>query len=141
LLKYADIGRFVDKLKDDKNLTQVDRHIELIYNTELSVIEKALASEITFLFYINLARNKFLDYTDEGRYFLGEERDTGKDTTDFHILKPSDFLRIILKSDKELKNTFLEWMADIRDYRQRSAEQMEEFEKTIRKWNNRQRVS
>ena len=141
LLKYADIGKFVDMLKNDKNLTQVDRHIELIYNTELSVIEKALASEITFLFYINLARNKFLDYTDEGRYFLGEERDTGKDTTDFHILKPSDFLRIILKSDKELKNIFLEWMADIRDYRQRSAEQMEEFEKTIRRWNNRQRVS
>ena len=63
------------------------------------------------------------------------------DATDFHILKPSDFLRTILRSDNELKNLFLEWTADIRDYRQRSAEQMEEFEKTIRKWNNRQRVS
>jgi len=127
-------------------LNHVDRHLGLIHNSELSIIEKALASEITFSLYINLARNKFLNYTDEGRYFLGDERDTGYkdstdlDATDFHILRPSDFLRTILRSDNELKNLFLEWMVNIRDYRQRSAEQMEEFEKTIRKGKNRQRV-
>jgi hypothetical protein len=67
LLKYADLDMFIHELKDNnKNPT----HLELAYNPELSIIEKALASEITFLFYINLARNRFLDYTDEVDIFL-----------------------------------------------------------------------
>ena len=115
----------------------------------MSIIEKALASEITFLFYVNLARNKFLGYTDEGRHFLGDERDTDyKDTkfldytdephiTGYHILRPFEFLRIILKSDNELKNTFLSWMVDIRNYRRRSAEYMEQFEMTVKEWKRR----
>ena len=115
LLKYADLDKFIHELKDNnKNLT----HLELVYNSELSIIEKALASEITFLFYINLARNRFLDYTDEGRHFLGDKRDTGyKDTNEIHTVRPIDFLRTILKSDIELKNMFQRWMADIIHYR------------------------
>jgi DNA-binding MarR family transcriptional regulator len=137
LLKYADLNKFIQKLKSNKTSVRFDQQLESIYNSELPIMEKALASEITSLFYINLARNRFLDYTDEGRHFLGDERDTGyKDTSEYHILKPIDFLRIILKSDKELKNTFLSWMADIRDYRRRSTEYMEQFEMTVRKWKN-----
>lgn len=91
-----------------------------------------------------------MDYTDEGRHFLGNERDTDyKDyqdtdynhqgqleTTEIHIQRPIDFLRNILRSDKELKNTFQGWMTDIIVYRRRSAEYMEQFEKTIKKWKN-----
>ena len=123
LLKYADLGKFVEKLKDNKKSILVDQHLELVYDSELLIIEKALASEVTFLFYINLARNKFLDYTEGGRHFLGEERDIDyRDTVDdenneIYVQRPIDFLTIILKSDIELKNTFLKWMADIRDYR------------------------
>jgi hypothetical protein len=81
-----------------------------------------------------LARDRFLDYTDEGRNFLGDERDTDyKDTAEYHILKPVDFLKMILKSDKELKNIFLNWIADIKNYHQKSGAQIEEFERTIEK--------
>jgi hypothetical protein len=108
------------------------------YGAELSIIEKALANEITFLFYINLARNRFLDYTDEGRHFLGDERDIDyKDTSKYHILKPVDYLKMILKADRELKNVFLNWIADFKVYRLRSGEQIEEFEKTIEKLKSR----
>jgi DNA-binding MarR family transcriptional regulator len=142
LLKYADLGKFVGELKDNKDLMQVDQHMKIIYNSDLTIVEKAFASEITFLFYINLARNKFLDYTEEGRNFLWDERDSGyKNIADYHILKPSDFLKEILKSDRELKNMFLQWIDDIRDYRHKSEKQIEEFEKTIRGLKNRKRVS
>jgi hypothetical protein len=138
LLKYADLGKFVEKLRDNLNTTKVNVHLKSVYNSELAIIEKALANEITVLFYINLARDRFLDYTDEGRYFLGDERDVEyQDTGETHILRPSDFLKNILKSDKELRNTFLGWMADINDYRRRSAEHMEKFEMTVKKWKNR----
>ena len=132
LLKYADLGMFINELKgNNKNST----HLELAYNSELSIIEKALASEITFLFYINLVRNRFLDYTDEGRHFLGDERDTGyKDTGEIHIARPIDFLTTILKSDIELKNTFQRWMADIMYFRRQATEHMEKFERTVKKW-------
>jgi DNA-binding MarR family transcriptional regulator len=135
LLKYADLSRFIKKLKD-KNLTQVNQHLELAYNSELSIIEKALASEVTFLFYINLAKEKFLDYTGEGRYFLGDKRDTEyQDTTESHIMRPIDFLRRILKSDREVSDTFLKWMADIMAYHRRSEKYMEKLEATVKEWN------
>jgi hypothetical protein len=133
LLKYADLRMFIDELKDNnKNST----HLELAYNSELSIIEKALASEITFLFYINLARNRFLDYTDEGRHFLGDERDTDYrnrfsvddetgETVEVRIPRPIDYLRTILKSDIEIKNMFQRWMADIMSYRRQATEHME----------------
>ena len=123
---------FIDELKGNhKNST----HLELAYNSELSIIEKALASEITFLFYINLVRSRFLDYTDEGRHFLGDERDTDyKDTDEIHISRPIDLLRTILKSDIELKNTFQRWMAYIMYYRRQATENMEKFETTVKKW-------
>jgi len=125
---------FIDELRDNKNST----HLELAYNSELSIIEKALASEITFLFYINLARNRFLDYTDEGRHFLGDKRDTGyKDTNEIHTARPIDFLRTILKSDIELKNMFQRWMTDIIHYRGQATEHIEEFETTVKKWKSR----
>jgi DNA-binding MarR family transcriptional regulator len=149
LLKYADLSKFVKMLKD-KNLTQDNQHLELVFNSELSIIEKALASEITFLFYINLAREKFLDYIDEGRHFLGDKRDTDYldyqdtdynyqgdlETIKIHKQRPIDFLRLILKSDRELSDTFLRWMADIMDYRRRSGQHMEKFEATVKKWKN-----
>jgi hypothetical protein len=125
---------FIDELRDNKNST----HLELAYNSELSIIEKALASEITFLFYINLVRNRFLDYTNEGRHFLGDERDTGyKDTNEIHTARPIDFLRTILKSDIELKSMFQRWIADIMLYRRHATENMEKFETTVKKWKNR----
>jgi hypothetical protein len=75
-----------------------------------------------------LARNSFLDYTYEGRNFLGDERDTEyRDTPEYHILRPADFLRIILKSDKELKDTFLGWMSDITNYQQLATEHVNAF--------------
>jgi DNA-binding MarR family transcriptional regulator len=151
LLKYTDLSQFVEKLKDNKNLTEVNQHLKLVYNFELPIIEKALASEITFLFYINLARERFLDYTDEGRNFLGDERDmTYKDyqdkdyndqghleTIDIHIQKPIDLLEIILKTDTELMDTFLGWMTNINDYRRRSAGYMNKFEMTVKKWKSK----
>ena len=145
LLKYADLDIFIHELKDDnKNPT----HLELVHNSELSIIEKALASEINFLFYINLARNRFLDYTDEGRNFLGDERDTGYrnrflkddesgDTIETHISRPVDYLRTILKTDIELKNMFQRWIADIMLYRRHATENMEKFEETVKKWKSR----
>jgi hypothetical protein len=132
LLKYADLGMFINELKGN---TRNSTHLELAYNSELSIIEKALASEITFLFYINLVRNRFLDYTDEGRHFLGDERDAGyKDTGEIHIARPIDFLTTILKSDIELKNTFQRWMADIMYFRRQATEHMEKFDSTVKKW-------
>jgi DNA-binding MarR family transcriptional regulator len=134
LLKYVDLGRFVGELTINIDFMHNNRQTKTIYDSELSIIEKSLASEITFLFYINLARDRFLDYTDEGRNFLGDERDTDyKDTAEYHILKPVDFLKMILKSDKELKNIFLNWIADIKNYHQKSGAQIEEFERTIEK--------
>ena len=145
LLKYADLDMVIHELKDDnKNPT----HLELVYDSELSIIEKALASEINFLFYINLARNRFLDYTDEGRNFLGDERDTGYrnrflkddergDIIETHISRPVDYLRTILKTDIELKNMFQRWIADITLYRRHATENMEKFEETVKKWKSR----
>ncbi len=134
LLKYADLNKFVLGLKNNKSSDRFDQKLESIYSSQLPIIEKALASETTSLFYINLARSRFLDYTDEGRHFLGDERDL--DYRDY-ILKPSDFLNIILKSDTELKDTFLELIAGIIDYRRRSLNHLEKFEMAIKKWRNR----
>ncbi len=133
-LKYADLRKFVSSLQDKKIFEQANQYLDVIYSSELPTIEKALANEVTFSFYINLARNRFIDYTDEGRYFLGEERDTDyRDTTDYHILRPDDFLRMILRSDKELKDMFLGWIADIADYQQRITERTKGFHESIRK--------
>lgn len=99
LLRYIDLWKFVDVLDHDRDSTTIGQHMKTISGSELSIIEKVLASEITFLFYINLARNRFIDYTDEGRNFLGDERDTDyKDTAEYHILRPADYLRAILGS-------------------------------------------
>ena len=130
LLKYVDLAKFVNELSI--NIDLINRQAKTFYESELSIIEKALSNEITFLFYINLARNRFLDYTDEGRNFLEDERDTDyKDTTKCYILKPIDYLKMILRSDKELKNMFLKWIADIKVYHQKTGKQIEEFEKTV----------
>ncbi|MGA7368441.1 MAG: class I SAM-dependent methyltransferase [Nitrososphaeraceae archaeon] len=53
-----------DELNRNGNATSIAQYVKTIYGSELSIIENVLASEITFLFYINLARNRFIDYTD-----------------------------------------------------------------------------
>lgn len=145
LLRYTDLNKFIQSLKNGTTSVRIDQRLESIYNLELPIMEKSLAREITSLFYINLARNRFLDYTDEGRYFLGDERDIdyqdyqGTDynyegdleTVDIHIQRPLDFLRIILRSDKELKNEFLGLIDNIMDYRQHSLECMKQFDSSF----------
>ena len=82
-----------------------------------------------------MARNKRLDYTVESRYFPGEDIDIDyKDTEEFHILKSVDYLRLIVKSDRELKNYFLRTIVETCDYHQETAKQMQEFTETVEKW-------
>jgi hypothetical protein len=68
--------------------------------------------------------------------FLGTRDIDYQDTSEAHFLRPIDFLRLILKSDRELNETFLKWMADIMDYRRQSGKYMEELEATVKEWRN-----
>jgi hypothetical protein len=137
LLKYADLNKFVKNFEGNK-ISRTIQDVALIDKSELPIIEIVLANEITFSFYVNLARSKMLEYTDEGRYFLGEEIDADyKDSHEFHILRPIDYLRIILKSDKELNNTFLRWITEIWEYHQQTTDQIKEFKETVEKWKSR----
>lgn len=135
-LRYADLGRFIDRLEAMKVIKQqVDQRRESIYNTELRIIEDVLTNEITFSFYVNLIKSEYIDYIDEDKYFLGDERDTEyKDTTEYQVIRPADFLRIILKSDREIKETFLGWISDIIKYQQQVEEHANEFYDNIKKW-------
>jgi hypothetical protein len=124
-LKYADLANYLISLEDKKT----DRGLNSLHNSDLLVIEKAMANEIAFSFYINLSRNELLNYTDEGRNFL-LNRDTA-----YAEPKPADFLEIILKSDREINDKFLEWLEDILNYQKQSTGHTEKLYKNIQKWN------
>jgi DNA-binding MarR family transcriptional regulator len=131
-LKYADLGRFV------KHLEQINQLSDSGYNSELSIIENVLANEITISFYINLVRSKHLDYTDEYKHFLGDERDPDyRDTDEYHVLRPADFLRTILRSDTEIKEMFLGLINDIMKYHQQTGGGMNNFYENIKNWKRR----
>ena len=90
-----DLGRFIDELKDNnKNITQADQDVEI------SIIEKVLASEITFLFYINLTRNEFSTTQIKVDIFSAmKEIQVIQRYSKIYTSRPSDYLRTILKTD------------------------------------------
>jgi hypothetical protein len=99
-----------------KNIKQEDFSLE----NELNIIEKALADEFSFLFYIGLLRynnHKASDYP----------LTTGFIRPNARLIYPIDFLMQIVKSDDNIRNTLTEWIKEAMIYQKLALDKMNQI--------------
>ena len=99
---------------------------------EIRRIEKLLRNEITFLFYLSLNTipiiTRSYKYTSKPKSFKPKLLVEIPEIREINELgSPKDRLMAILSKDKDIKEWFSAWIADIIEYRRKTSEKMLEF--------------
>jgi hypothetical protein len=132
------IKETLSDLMTDKNVTE---KMSQLYRLEL--IEKMLAHDITGLYYLNL-HSEYEYELGSAKYLSNKDEESMKtDSKKIHqqqiLLLPlssDDMLLAILEEDKEIRDWFLKWLEDIRNYQKETLEEINNFHKKINSKNN-----
>ena len=105
----------------------IDNHIQydddkknINFEDDLRFIEKALADEFSFLFFIGLLRDnnhKASDYPLTTAFI----------TPSPSLVYPKDFLMQIVRSDMEIKKKLREWIDEVTSYQKLASDRMNEI--------------
>lgn len=119
-LKYTDLSSFGKYMISKKELESNLTHVSLTFEDDLHFIEKSLADEFSFLFYIGLLRENahLASYYPLTTAFI--QPDIGR-------LYPKDFPNQIVVADDQIRNKLKEWIKESKSYQKLALEKMDDI--------------
>jgi hypothetical protein len=91
--------------------------------TEIDILDKAFAEEISLLYYLSLYDNKYFP----GELYYYTVMSKSFNTYDLPSVSPIDMLSTVIKKDKQIRMLFSSWIQDIIDYQRETLKTIEGF--------------
>ncbi|HEY7570077.1 MAG TPA: hypothetical protein VH796_01790 [Nitrososphaeraceae archaeon] len=129
-LVSADLKKFMEyaaKQKENQNIYQTDQ------TDMVTAIEKSFANEISFLFYIGLARKVKFAYVGDEQIIPSSLHEFISYDEQQEFVKPRESLFKILKRDTEIKDKFMSWLGDSISYGEQVVNNMRILQSEINK--------
>ena len=98
-----------------------------LFGSDIDLLGKAFAEEITFLYYLNLHNNEHFPEEKPLKYYSALISNSSKPDDFRPSLSPIQTLSATLEENKQIKRLFSNWIGDILDYQGEILKTMEGF--------------